>query len=78
MQQIKLFSGAATTEGIVELEQVINKWITKGRDEGKGTAKKEIKIVNVSISVRQIPTGERLSLTAEITDQLVVCLTYET
>ena len=60
--------GAATGDGMQELEQVINKWIEKGK----------IEIKNVSISVRLIPSEERPSLTAEITDQLVVCLTYET
>ncbi len=68
MQKVKLFMGAATGDGMQELEQVINKWIEKGK----------IEIKNVSISVRLIPSEERPSLTAEITDQLVVCLTYET
>ncbi len=68
MQKVKLFMGAATGDGIQELEQAINKWIEKGK----------IEIKNVSISIRLIPSEERPSLTTEITDQLIVCLTYET
>lgn len=68
MQKVKLFMGAATGDGIQDLEDEINKWAEK--------AKVEIK--NMSISVRLIPVGERASLTAEIVDQLLVCLTYET
>ena len=68
MQKVKLFMGSATGEGIPELEQEINKWIEK----------EKVEIKNISASVRLIPTGERASLTAEITDQLVICLTYET
>jgi hypothetical protein len=68
MKKVKLFMGAATNEGTEELEQEINKWIEKGK----------IDINNVSISVRLIPAGERASLTAELTDQLIICLTYET
>lgn len=68
MQKVKLFMGTATGDGIEELGQAINKWIEKGK----------IEIKNVSISVRLIPSEERPSLTAEITDQLIICLTYET
>jgi hypothetical protein len=68
MQKVKLFIGAATIEGTGELEQEINRWIEK----------EKININNVSISVRLIPSGERASLTAELTDQLIICLTYET
>ncbi len=68
MQKVKLFMGAATSDGIQSLEQEINKWAEKGK----------IEIKNISMSVRLIPPGERASLTAEIVDQLLVCLTYET
>ncbi len=68
MQKVKLFMGSATGDGIPELEQAINKWIEKGK----------IEIKNVSISIRTIPIGERASLTSEITDQLLICMTYET
>jgi len=68
MQKVKLFMGAATTDGIQDLEQGINKWIEK----------EKVEIKDLSISVRLIPLGERASLTAEIVDQLLICLTYET
>ena len=67
MQKVKLFMGAATSDGIVELEKEINKWIEK----------EKVEIKNVSTSLRQIPPGERASLTMEVVDQLVVSLTYE-
>ena len=68
MQKVKLFMGSATGEGIPELEYMINKWIEK----------EKVEIKNVSTSVRLIPPGERATLTAEITDQILICLTYET
>ena len=67
MQKVKLFMGSATGDGIPELEQAINKWIEKGK----------VEIKNVSVSIRAIPVGERASLTSEVTDQLLVCITYE-
>jgi hypothetical protein len=67
MQKIKLFMAAATGEEIHGLEQTMNKWIEKEKAE----------IKNVSITIREISLGERESLTEELTDQLIVCLTYE-
>ncbi|MBU0534242.1 MAG: hypothetical protein KJ887_05565 [Candidatus Omnitrophica bacterium] len=67
MQKVKIFMSSATGEGLEELEQIINKWIEK----------EKIEIKNISTSVRLIPSGERASLTSEITDQFIVCLTYE-
>lgn len=68
MQKVKLFMGSATGENMPELEKEINKWIEKTKAE----------IKNVSTSLRVIPPGERASLTSEVTDQLIICLTYET
>ncbi len=68
MQKVKLFMGSATTDGLSELEKSINDWIEK----------EKVEIKNISSSVRLIPSGERESLTAEIVDQLLISVTYET
>jgi hypothetical protein len=67
MQKVKIFMGSATAEGIQDLEQEINKWIENGK----------VEIKNISSSVRLIPSGERASLTSEIADQFLICITYE-
>lgn len=67
MQKVKIFMGSATGDGLPELEKNINAWVTK----------EKVEIKNISSSVRLIPPGERASLTSEIADQLIVCLTYE-
>jgi len=67
MQKVKIFMGSATSDGLPELEKSIDEWV----------AKEKVEIKNISSSVRLIPAGERASLTSEIADQLIVCLTYE-
>ena len=67
MNKLKIFMGSATVDGLPELEAEMNKWVEKEKAEVK----------NISISIREIPTEERPSLTAEITDQIIICLTYE-
>lgn len=67
MQKVKIFMNSATGEGVEELEANINKWVEK----------EKVEIKNISTSVRLIPSGERASLTSEIADQFIVCLTYE-
>ena len=68
MTKVKLFMGSATGEGVPALEQEINKWVEKTKAD----------IKSISTSLRQVPPGERASLTSEIADQVIVCLTYET
>lgn len=67
MQKVKLFMGPATADGIVELESSINRWIEE----------ENAKINNISVAVREIAEEKREALTGEVTDQLLVCLTYE-
>lgn len=68
MHKVKLFMGSATADGLPELEQEINTW----------TEKEKADVKNISITMREVSAEERESLTSEITDQLIVCLTYET
>lgn len=68
MQKVKIFMGSATSDSLPELEDTINKWIEK----------EKVEVRNIFTSLRQIPSGERASLTAEIMDQLIICLIYET
>lgn len=67
MDKIKIFMGASTSDGLPELEQQINKWAEK----------EKVTIKNLSITIREVGAEERQSLTSEITDQLLICITYE-
>ena len=68
MKKVKLFMGAATIDGIADLESSVNAWIEN----------ENVKIENISITVREVAQEERETLAGEVTDQLFICLTYET
>lgn len=68
MEKIKLFMGAATTEGIKQLESSINDWIEK----------QHVRIKDVDVTTKGISPEEKQTLKGEVTDQLFICLRYET
>ena len=67
MQKVKIFMGSATAEGLRELEATINEWVEK----------EKASITNISVTEREISPDEQQTLTGELTDQILVCLTYE-
>ena len=67
MDKVKIFMGPSTNDGLPEVEQEINKWAEK----------EKVTIKNLSAIIREVGAEERQSLTSEITDQIIVCITYE-
>ena len=67
MQKVKIFMGSATADGIQELEAIINEWIEK----------ENASITNMAVTEKEVSPDEEQTLTGELTDQILVCLTYE-